>query len=47
MKSGKEWMGCLRVKANECEYKRRDRRLKEQFMNGISNDDMMTEIIKE
>ena len=36
-----EWIGCLRVKANECEYKEKDRRLKEQFINGINNYDMM------
>ena len=40
-------MGHLRVKANECKYEERDRRLKTiQFINGI-NDDMMTEIIRE
>ena len=40
-------MGHLRIKANECKYKERDRRLKEQFINGINDDDMMTEIISE
>ena len=35
-------MGCLRIKANECVYK--DRRIKEQFIKCINNDDMMMEI---
>ena len=39
-------MGCLRMKTNESNYKEKDRRLKEQFINGI-NDEMMTEIIGE
>ena len=40
-----EWMGHYRIKANVCEYKERDRTLKEQFINGINNCEMMTEII--
>ena len=36
-------MDNLRMKANECDYKEKDRKLKEQSMNGIS--EMMTEII--
>ena len=40
----KEWMGCLRLAACECEYRERDRGLKEQFIN---DDDMMIEIIRE
>ena len=39
--NAKEWMGHLRG-----QYKERDGRLKEQFINGI-NDNMMTEIIWE
>ena len=38
------WMGHLRIKANECGYKDKDRKLKEQFINGINYNDMMTEI---
>ena len=30
----------LRVKANECEYKDRYRRLKEQLINGINHDEI-------
>ena len=41
-----EWMGCFRIRANEFGYKEKDRRLKEQFINGINDDDMMTGIIK-
>ena len=40
-------MGHLGIKANKCEYKERDRRLKEQFINGINDDDMITENIRE
>ena len=44
-KSTEEWMDCLRINASECRYKERDKRLQEQFINGI-NDDDMTEIIR-
>ena len=47
MENAEEWMGYLRLKANECEYKEKDRRLKEQFINGINDDEMKTEIIWE
>ena len=40
-------MGCLRVKASDCEYKEKERMLKEQLINGINDDYMMTEIIRE
>ena len=46
-KGTEEQMGCLRVKANEYKYERKDTRLKEQFINGINDDDMMTKIIRE
>ena len=40
-------MGHFNVKANDCNYKEHDRQLKELFINGI-NDEMLTaEIIKE
>ena len=35
------------MKVNECKYKEKDRRLKEQFINGINDDKMMAEIIGE
>ena len=37
----------LRVKANKYEYNERDGQLKEQFINGINDKEMMIEIIKE
>ena len=40
-------MGYLRIKANKHGYKDKDIRLKEQFINGINDHDMMTEIMKE
>ena len=39
-------MGLLKTKAKESGYKEKDRRLKEQFINGI-NDDNIAEIIGE
>ena len=46
-KSAEEWMGQLRIKANECNYEKRGKRLKEQLINGINDDDMITMIIRE
>ena len=40
-------MGCLGIKASECWYKEKNRSLKEHVINGINNDDMITEIIRE
>ena len=40
-------MGHLRIKANYCSYKEKDKRLKQLLINSINDDDMMTEIIKE
>ena len=37
-----QWTGQIRVKGNEYKYKQRDRRLREQFINGI-NHQVMTE----
>ena len=45
--NAEEWMGHLRIKANEYRYKEKDRRLKEQFINGINNEDKMTELPRE
>ena len=42
-----ERMVTLCIMAGECSYKGYDRRLKEQFINGIDNEDMIKEIIKE
>ena len=43
--NAEEWKSYLRIKANECKYKEIDRGPKEQFINGINNREMMTEII--
>ena len=40
-------MDCLRVKVNQCEYKEKDSRLKEQFINGINDIYMVTKIVRE
>ena len=42
--STEAWIGHLKVKANECEYKQRNRRPKEQFINGTNEDDIMTKV---
>ena len=42
-----EWMGHLRIKVNEFGYNKRDRKPKEQFTNGISDEEMMTKIIRQ
>ena len=45
-KSAEEGMGCLRIKANGCIYKKDDRWLK-QLINGINNEMMTAKILKE
>ena len=40
-------MGRPRAKATECNFKEKDRRLKELTINGINNQVMMAEIINE
>ena len=39
-----EWIGYLRIKANECGYKAKHRRLIAQSISGINDNDIMTEI---
>ena len=34
------------LKANECVYKEKEKQLKEQFLNSINNNNMMTETIE-
>ena len=50
IREGKEvadkWMDFLSIKENECEYEEEDKQWKEQFINGINDEHMMTEIIK-
>ena len=45
--NAKEWIGHLGKKLNEYGYKKRGLRQKEHIINGISDDDVMTEIIWE
>ena len=40
-------MNYLGINRNICGYKEKDKRLKEQFINVINDDAMMTEITKE
>ena len=42
-----EWMGRLCINAIGCCYKEYYRRFKEQFINGIDNENIITEIINE
>ena len=44
--NAEEWMDHLRLKVNVCAYKERGKRLKEQFKNSTSYEEMMTEIIR-
>ena len=39
-------MGRLRVAASKCNYKECGRQLKEQFIHGLGNKDMLDEIMK-
>ena len=45
--NAEEWMDHQRLKANECGYKEKEKSLKVHFINGISDDEMMIEIIRE
>ena len=45
--SAEEWMGRLRIAAAECNYQELDRQLKEQFIHGLNDKDMLGEIMKE
>ena len=40
-------MGRFRIKATECKYSENDRRLQEQFINGIKDKAMTAKTIKE
>ena len=40
-------MGHLRAKVDECKYRESDRKLKEQFIYVINDNDMMTKIIRD
>ena len=40
-------MGQLRTAVVECTYKELDRQLKEQFMHGLNDEEMLVEITRE
>ena len=42
-----EWMGRLRTSVVECNYKEIDWQLKEQFIHGLNDEEMLVEIIRE
>ena len=42
-----EWVGRLHMVAAECGYKEIDRQLKEQFIHGLNDKDMLGKVIKE
>ena len=43
--NSEEWMGRLWLLAVEYNYKELDRQLKEQFIDGLNDSDMLREII--
>ena len=45
--NAEEWKGRLWLSAIECNYKELNRQLKEQFIYGINDTDMLAEIIRE
>ena len=45
--NAKERIGCPRKKANAYGYEHKERRLKEQFIDSIDDDEKMTEITQE
>ena len=46
-KSTEEWMGRLRVSVVDCNYQKLNRQLKEQFIHGLNDTEMLGEIIWE
>ena len=45
--SVEEWISRLRTAAVKCNYKEIDRQLKEQFIHGLNDEEMLAEIITE
>ena len=41
-----EWIGRIQIKAGECKNQENDRRLKEQFINGMNDEAITAKIIK-
>ena len=46
-KNAGEWMGRFRIATADCNYKEIDTQLKEQFIHGLNDNDMIMEIIEE
>ena len=45
--SAEEWMGRLKISTVECNYQEFDRQLKEQFIHGLNDTEMLGEVIPE
>ena len=45
MNKNAEWMGRLRLTDVECNYQEIDRQLREQFIHGLNDIDMLVEIL--
>ena len=45
--SVEEWMDRLRTAVVECKYKEVKRQIKEQFIHGLNDDEMLAEVIRE
>ena len=45
--SEEEWIKRVRLAANECEYEEQDRRVREQFICGINDEQMHSKMISE
>ena len=43
-KSTEEWIGKLIIATTDCNYKKTDRQIKKQFIHGLNDTDMSTEI---
>ena len=44
--TAEEWMSRLQLTAVECNYKDIDRQLKEQFIHGLNDNDILVDIIR-
>ena len=45
-KNAGEWMGRLRLTVVECNFKEKDRQLKEKFIHGLNDNEMLVEILR-
>ena len=44
--SAEEWMGRLRTAVVKCNYKEIDRQLKEQFMYGLNDEEILVQLLE-